>query len=79
MMCCTSPWEGLACGRFCERSWLLRARQELEAAAAEAEAARAAAAAAAAAGEEAESGLQARLRDALADAARLQVRIGPPV
>jgi len=61
-----------------ERSWLPRARQELEAAAAEA-VARAAAAAAAAAGDEAESGLQARLRDALADAARLQVRIDPPV
>ncbi len=55
------------------------ARQELEAAAEEADAARAAAAAATAAGDEAESGLQARLRDALADAARLQVRIDPPV
>lgn len=46
--------------------------QELEAAAGELEAAQAATAAAAAAGDEAESGLEAQLRDALAEAARLQ-------
>lgn len=48
--------------------------QELSSAAAELDAARGAAAAAAAAGDEAESGLEAQLRDALAEAARLQAR-----
>ena len=52
-------------------------RQELEAAAAELEAAQAATAAAAAAGDEAESGLEAQLRDALAEAARLQACLKP--